>query len=152
MIYKKGDLLSVTTGIIAHGCNAQGVMGSGVAKLLRAKYPHCFINYLNDLYREFWLGSVSWSKHFTTPDVAIASCITQEFYGRDPNVRYVSYDAISDAFDDVFREAKKLDWIVNMPKIGAGLGNGDWFIIERLIEESARKANFDTDKIIVWEL
>ena len=29
--YKKGDLLSVTKGIIAHGCNAQGVMGSGVA-------------------------------------------------------------------------------------------------------------------------
>lgn len=25
----KGDLLSVTEGIIVHGCNAQGVMGSG---------------------------------------------------------------------------------------------------------------------------
>ena len=28
MIYNKGNLLDVAEGIILHGCNAQGVMGS----------------------------------------------------------------------------------------------------------------------------
>ena len=31
--YRKGNLLDVTSGLIAHGVNCQGVMGSGVAKL-----------------------------------------------------------------------------------------------------------------------
>ena len=132
-------------------------MQSGVAKLLKDAYPDCFKNYEIDLLRGYGLGNVSWTYLYSSPesisrDLVIASCITQEFYGRDPDVRYVSYDAVSDAFDVVFEQAKADNWVVNLPKIGAGLGNGDWFIIERLIIESARKYNFDQKNIIVWEL
>lgn len=31
IIYKQGDLLSCPERVILHGCNAQGVMGSGIA-------------------------------------------------------------------------------------------------------------------------
>ena len=33
IIYKQGDLLECSEQVIVHGCNAQGVMGSGVAKV-----------------------------------------------------------------------------------------------------------------------
>ncbi len=33
--YKQGDLMKASETYIAHGCNAQGVMGSGVAKAIR---------------------------------------------------------------------------------------------------------------------
>ena len=44
---KLGDICSVNSGIIVHGCNAQGVMGSGVAKAIRLKYPQVFEDYKN---------------------------------------------------------------------------------------------------------
>jgi hypothetical protein len=39
IIYKQGDLLDCIEKVIVHGCNAQGVMGSGVALAIRKKYP-----------------------------------------------------------------------------------------------------------------
>ncbi len=37
--YVSGDIRCVSSGIIVHGCNAQGVMGSGVALALRTTWP-----------------------------------------------------------------------------------------------------------------
>ena len=39
------DLLNSPDRIIVHGCNAQGVMGAGVAKAIRTKYPEAYSNY-----------------------------------------------------------------------------------------------------------
>ena len=47
--YIKGDLMTSDIRHIIHGCNAQGVMGSGVAKLIRDKYPSAYTDY-NDVY------------------------------------------------------------------------------------------------------
>ena len=35
----KGDLLSVTEGVIAHGVNCRGAFGSGVAGAIARKFP-----------------------------------------------------------------------------------------------------------------
>ena len=43
--YLTKDITTVDRGIIAHGCNCQGVMGSGVARFLRDKYPQIFPEY-----------------------------------------------------------------------------------------------------------
>jgi O-acetyl-ADP-ribose deacetylase (regulator of RNase III) len=45
--YKKGNLLEVKEGIITHGVNCQGVMGSGVALAIKQKYPSAFYSYKN---------------------------------------------------------------------------------------------------------
>jgi O-acetyl-ADP-ribose deacetylase (regulator of RNase III) len=64
----------------------------------------------------------------------IINAITQHDYGRDGG-RYVSYDAVSDAMLNIN------DWCVKygethvvMPQIGAGLGGGNWNVIEAIIE------------------
>jgi len=136
IVYKKGDLLEATEPYIAHGCNAQGVMGSGVAKLIREKWPNAF-----DIYHQRYilngnnltLGTIiiSYEK-----DVTIYNCITQEFYGKK-NKRYCDYDAIRSCMkliNSVGHVLKK-DKTVAMPKIGAGLAGGNWDIIEQIIEE-----------------
>lgn len=131
MKYVKGDLLSVTSGIIVHGCNAQGVMGSGVAKAIKAKYPGAYQKY----YSEYLAGLLvpGWiSIYNPTNQLTIVSGITQEYYGRDKNVVYVDYDSLA----EVFRKVKSI-WPgvpVHIPKIGAGLANGDWEIISRIID------------------
>lgn len=135
IIYKQGDLLECTEDVIVHGCNAQGAMGSGVALAIRKRYPEAAKAYFNMKQQGGWkLGG--WSQANTDDGKTIINAITQQFYGRNPYVVYVDYGAVAHIF-------KKLnEWAViygvksiAMPKIGAGLANGDWNIIEKIVEE-----------------
>ena len=119
------DITKVDRGIIVHGCNAQGVMGSGVAKQLRAKYPQIFEDYVAHL--ELCkiedvpvLGFVSYTQ--VSKELYIANAITQEFYGRDGK-QYVDYSALLYALSRTARYATDAQLPVHLPYIiGAGLG------------------------------
>lgn len=129
---KFGDVLDATNGIIVHGCNAQGVMGSGLAKAVRAKYPKAFADYA-DAYTQggLELGQVVLSE--ITDTLVIANAITQWHYGRD-KVKYVSYPAIQQTFTAIAEAASQLDIEVHYPMIGAGLGGGNWAVISEIID------------------
>ena len=119
------NILEVTSGVIVHGCNAQGVMGSGVAKQLRAKYPEIYDAYVTHL-DSFKTNSCSplGSVNFVLvhSGLTVANAITQEFYGRDGK-QYVSYEALHKALADVVDVAD--GHTVHVPYlIGAGLGGG----------------------------
>jgi O-acetyl-ADP-ribose deacetylase (regulator of RNase III) len=136
--YIKGDLLTTDCDIMAHGVNAQGVMGSGVAKSIRNKYPKAYEDY-NKQYRTLGLtlGKILWVPIWEGP--LIANCITQEFYGRDSTKTYINYEAIRSCMEGVHSEAAFEDehnkkQTVAMPMIGAGLGGGEWDRIEAIIE------------------
>lgn len=145
MIYhiENSDITKVTEGIVVHGCNAQGVMGSGVAKQLRATYPAIYDTYRNSLDKFIYsntqhkaLGSVSFHPVMISTNLVIANAITQEFYGRD-GIKYVSYDAIEKAFELVARKAEMLDLNIHVPYlIGAGLGGGNIAVIETIIDQT----------------
>jgi len=128
--YVKGDLFTTNIKYIIHGCNAQGVMGSGVAKIIRDRYPEAYQEYrrIYDIEGELDLGDVIWAQ---SNGKWIGNAITQEFFGRETS-RYVSYDAISNAMWQI----NKIDGMseVAMPQIGAGLGGGDWNVIAAIIE------------------
>lgn len=150
MQYFRDNLLSVKRGVIVHGCNAQGVFGSGVAKAIKDKYPEAFKKYTIDLELfKMTLGDLSLYKY--SEELTIVSAITQQFYGRDANVRYVSYDAVDRAFDKIFSSTDD-QYAVSLPKIGAGLGNGVWKVIEEIILGNAHKNRFNSDKIHVYIL
>jgi O-acetyl-ADP-ribose deacetylase (regulator of RNase III) len=137
IIYKHGDLMQAPEPFMAQGCNAQGVMGSGVAKLIRDRWENVFTEYRRvydsggkhlDLGQTIWVSA----KPYT-----IINCITQEFYGRDPNVVYVSYEGLGIAMESINRQLHPFNLepqSVAMPLIGAGLANGKWSIISEIIE------------------
>lgn len=129
-----GDILSNTKGIIVHGCNAQGVMGSGLAKQIKDRYPLAFQEY-RKAYENggLRLGDVIFAQ--VTDDLIIANAITQQNYGRNDNERYVSYKAIHSAFEMIAVLAQTLRMEVHYPLIGAGLANGDWAVITELIDD-----------------
>lgn len=110
--------------ILVHGCNAQGVMGSGVAALVKKLYPYAFEAYRQE-YNDFGLvtGSVVWGRSKDSC-VLVANAITQENYGRDGKL-YVSYDAVVESMMDIAAYAKKHNVPVVFPMIGGGLGGGD---------------------------
>lgn len=127
-----GNILDATNGIIVHGCNAQGVMGSGLAKALRDKYPQAFEAYHEVYERQgLELGNVVLAE--ITETLVIANAVTQWHYGRD-KIKYVSYPAIQHTFAQIADAANQLNIQVHYPMIGAGLGGGDWAIISEIID------------------
>ena len=132
--YKNGNLLDVKEGVIIHGCNSKGVMGSGVALGIKRKYPECYNDYKHYCSNEpVALGLISWYKH--NDFLWIANAITQETYGRDSNKRYVNYAAICSAFRQAINFCISQGVSLNFPMIGAGLGGGDWVVISMLIQD-----------------
>jgi len=137
--YVKGSVVDAAESIIAQGCNAQGVMGSGVAKAIRDKWPEVFKPYATHCKRcNEPMGTISFTATWDGEKM-IANMITQRFYGRDGK-RYVDYDAIKKAMAFLNRRAGMFSshpHRVAMPKIGAGFGGGDWEIISQIIEEES---------------
>lgn len=145
--YRKGNLLDVTAGVIIHGCNSHGVMGSGVALAVKNKYPGAY-----ELYREqcieskddpALLGSVI--VYEVNEKLMVANMITQKDFGT--HKRQVNYGAVASGFRILTEYFKNLDEEFHFPKIGAGLGGGDWEVISEIIEHVCPGNN-----LICWEL
>ena len=129
-------MVDATQKFILHGCNAQGVMGSGVAKDIRTKYPSAYDKYkLVQRLDGLHLGDA-----FSVAQddgKVIINAITQEFYGREVGKRYCSYDAISECIRRLNFTPDYCGQSVAMPKIGAGFGGGDWRVISLIIEKES---------------
>lgn len=130
---QEDGLLAVRTGIIVHGCNARGVMGSGLAAQVRAVYPQAWRAY-REHYEKQGLspGQVVWCRISAQPPLAIANAITQDGYGR--HGCFLDMDALAKCFAAIAVVASKHGLTVHYPMIGAGLAGGDWSRIEPVIE------------------
>ena len=146
--YETGDIWAEPRRrIIVHGVNCRGVMGAGFARQVKDLYPRVF-NLYAKLCRESagdaegprqllgTLQPIQVDKQIYAPELSrwLVNAFTQDQYGREG--RYVSYDAVDRAFAAFatwYRE-EELDTAVAMPKIGAGLGGGEWSIIEAIID------------------
>lgn len=130
----KQDILKITSGTIIHGVNCQGVMASGLAGQIKAKYPEVYQDYMvSFVNKKVYLGNII--PTVISEKLHIINACTQEFYGRNSNIIYVAYPAIKECF------IKTAEYMIEKgfselyyPKIGAGLGNGDWPTIQRIIK------------------
>lgn len=138
-IIHHGDILENVkdSALIVHGCNARGKMGKGIALSIKQKYHQAYKDYM-EMYnvRGLQLGQVIFSN--VTNFLFIANAITQDKYwqpGDDKNIIYVDYDAVRSCFERVAKFARQWNLPVHYPAIGAGLGGGDWNIINKIICE-----------------
>jgi len=136
IVTKIGNLLDVNSGHIVHGCNAQGVMGSGVALAVKKKYPGAFDKYIvQHAMSRLALGTAyAYQVH---ENLYVWNAITQDRYGQQG--RNCSYDAIQTCFEQVNTAVGfTLDVTpeIHIPMIGAGLGGGNWEIIREIIEQT----------------
>lgn len=138
--YVHGDLLEAIEPVIAHGCNAQGVMGSGVAKAIRDRWPSAYRAYersfqiVHNSNPDEFLGTFSATRVGGVMSAKIiANVVTQLDYGRTPGVRYVSYDALDRGFRNLALDLGVADRHIAIPMVGAGLAQGDWRVIEAIL-------------------
>lgn len=130
--YVKGDLFSATEGYIVHGCNCQGVMGSGVALAIKNKYPSAYLDYLeycSDLGNTL-LGTIQYTQ--VTKNLTVANAFTQVYYGKDGK-QYASYEAIDSVFT-ILAGKVYTNTPIHMPKIGCGLGGLKWEEVYKYLE------------------
>lgn len=136
--YEKRDITTVTNGILAHGVNCLGVMGSGVAGAIRSKWPKVFQEYSEywnafDNPNEEMLGIVQVVD--INDELKVANCFTQVKCGNDGK-RYANLDAVQEALEGVFAYADTYDLQIFLPRIGCGLGGLKWDTeVEPIIKE-----------------
>jgi len=129
-----GDILNATEDILAHQVNCMGIMGSGIAKQIKDKYPDVF-----NQYRKFFvnnkftaLGKCQIVK--AEENKYIANLFGQYKYGRDK--QYTDYDALEEALVSLKISAKDHNKSVAIPfNIGCGLAGGSWKVVYKIIEE-----------------
>lgn len=140
--YRKGDLIKLAKqgefDIIAHGCNCFCTMNSGIARQIKQVFPGSFKADLRTNRADRSKLGQTTSYYDTLDDVVIINMYTQYNYGRDPDTQYVDYTAVRSCMKHLKAYA---DSCINntprigLPKIGAGLANGDWKVISKIIEE-----------------
>jgi O-acetyl-ADP-ribose deacetylase (regulator of RNase III) len=133
----KGNLISLALDgefdVIVHGCNCQCVMGAGIAKVVRAAFPEAW-----KADQETVKGDKGKLGGFTaagcpTPHgtVVVVNAYTQ--YDRRGPMPRTDYGALQRCFRKV--KAAFSGKRIGYPKIGAGIGGGDWGVISTIIDK-----------------
>ena len=148
VIYKNGNLLDAQTTVIGHQVNCQGVMGSGIAKQIRDKWPLIFSNYQVKCQSPISpLGDVLIVK--VSDNQYIANIFGQYNYGTDGE-RYTSYDALDIAFSRLkYTMVENNFKSLAIPyKMSSDRGGADWDVVLALLNSAFK----DTDITIeIWK-
>lgn len=141
--YVKGNLLDSDCDYICHQVNCQGVMGSGIARQIRERWPEVYDAYVewhkscsaegpDGHPYQYMLGNI-----LTVPismEQSIINMAAQNRYGYD-GMKYTSYDAFWLCLRHIADSVPKRCAIGFPKNIGCGLGGGNWKVISALIEE-----------------
>ena len=136
--YEKKNITTVTRGIIAHGVNCLGVMGSGIALAIKTKWPKAFIEYqeLCKKYSPIELLGLTQVIHMNG-DLYVSNNFTQLSCGHIG--RYADPEAVKMTLGQTFSFADSIDLPLFLPKIGCGLGGLLWEgEIEPIVKELIR--------------
>ncbi len=140
--YIQEDIFNTKRKVIAHGCNTQGAFGAGIAKQIARLYPIAKAAYLNKYQHDGWeLGEIQVVP--VTIDKIIVNMATQDNFGR--NGIHVDYKACELAFKKLLRYCEA-HWLhIAIPKIGSGLGGGEWSRIEEILLKVLKKHEVEID-------
>lgn len=145
--FVNGDMLKVEPvvgreTILAHGVNCKGVMGSGIAKSIKVRFPKVYDQYANlvaraggrahELLGRCQLVMVpeynSMTEH--TSIFAVANLFTQVDTGADAR-----YDAVVNSLEKLSTQLlQQVPTDIYLPQIGCGIGGLEWDKMVPIIE------------------
>lgn len=132
------DIFDNNSGILVHQCNAMGVMGAGIAKEIRSRFPVVFRKYkkaYDDA--ELYLGFAQIVD--VDENLSVCNLIGQTYYGRGKN--FTDYDAVRQGLREVGKYAKEANKKIYIPyMMSCGLAGGDWGMILQIIDEEVPDA------------
>lgn len=120
IIYKTGDLFSTDSQALAHGCNTNGKMGAGIAKIFKSKYF--------DMFKEY--RKLCGDGKFNVGEGYIHRTIDNKYIfnlGTQGSLSGATIENIFSSFIWMKNQMKILNISrLAMPKIGCGLGGLNW--------------------------
>lgn len=130
--------------VIAHIVNSQGGWGAGVSGVItkmcinaERMYRGWFSTkkHVMDLYLpEFKLGNVQFVLGDDNRKIFYANMLAQNGYMSETNKHPLNLDALGKALIKLCEFAKSRGLIIHMPKIGSGLGGGNWDQVYELVD------------------
>lgn len=135
-----GDLLNATSGHIIHGCNAQGKMASGVAKVLRDRFPGIYQTYKH-IEESHGLEVGMAMATVVSDDLVVWNLITQRNYGYDGEL-YFMYEGFEVCLRNMVNtimqvpELSAMDRVVHTPLIGCGLAGAEWGRVKPILVDN----------------
>lgn len=147
MIEKTGDMFTSDAPALGHGVNCAGMMGAGVAKTFRQKFPHNFENYKAACDRGLLKPGechVNFEK-----GVYLINMATQNTPGRDATYERVFSAAMFAAKGAVNIGIDR----IAIPEIGSHIGGLTWDKVEQVLLTVEYIVNPDpTNKVFEWEV
>lgn len=139
VVYRAGDLFEFTEDVLAHGCNTSGGFGAGVAAGVARRWPQVRLAYLRAIADgRLQLGDVQLvhidGRPLGRTGVVVANMMTQERYG-GPG-RRLDYGALERAITRLVAWSAQRNCSVAMPRVGCGLGGGDWERVKAILERA----------------
>lgn len=135
------DILTVESGVLVHQTNTKGVMGSGVAKALKDKWPIIFHNYsklCKNYNSDYLLGKIDpVLVDSRKRELWVVNLFGQANYGYDGKryTEYYAWDLALKELNQLINTRKVLPKEIYFPyNCGACRGGGDFRIISLLIE------------------
>ena len=139
--FEIGNIVTGDYPIFCQQVNCKGVMGAGLAKQIRDKYPSVYLDYkeLCNNHEGSLLGHIQLVHQSGVNSRICVNMFAQDRYGRDQ--RYTDYKAFKNCLNTL---AKSLESYsakghynrVAFPYgIGCGLAGGDWYIIKGMLED-----------------
>lgn len=127
MIEKHGNLFDTTAKHIGHGVNVYGMMGAGIAKEFKSRFPRNFDRY----HAACMKGSLTPGGILITHenDVYVHNIASQDRPGRHAQYNWLVDGLIRSAS---FAESSS-ERVVAIPEIGCGIGGLDWDAVEEMI-------------------
>lgn len=124
--------------IIAHQVNIEGLMGAGIAKTIKAKFPSVYSRYHTACSkvrnRSELMGKIQLLKE---KNKIIANLFAESLNKNIDGNRKTDYDALRCCLQKLNNSCKGHKIAIPY-KIGCGLGGGDWNIVSNIIKEECR--------------
>lgn len=134
VVHVTEDLLKSNCKIYCHQVNCRGVMGSGLAKQVRAKYVEAYQSYVQfcNIYGSGLLGKTEFV--VCNDGHIIANLFGQDGFGYGK--QYTNYEALEMCIRTVYERVIKSGETVAFPYLmGCDRGGGDWNIVLEIIEK-----------------
>ena len=145
----EGNLLDFPNqiNVIAHSCNTMNIMGGGIAKSIKERYPEAYTADCKAYESgEVFLGGMSWCKLISDPKKRIINLYTQNNIGSGRQVNYEAfYKSLRLLSKSIQHSEFSEKYTLGLPVgISCGLAGGSWSIINSMIEYVFSPCKFNT--------
>lgn len=119
--------------VIAHICNNKGAWGAGFVMAISKRWPQPEAEYRKMRKRPLGLNAYVFCETKGGRDIIVANMIAQDGFPTAERRVAVDYNALDQCLESLFDLCRRTNLEVAMPRIGCGIGGGDWKTVEALI-------------------